>query len=216
MEDYIREARGLISKNKSVFLIGLAGVCFVIFGILQFVIPGTSSSGKDESTLKKLTLTENKSAPQQKKQLIYVDVSGAVNNPGVYLLESANRIQDALLAAGGLSANADWLRVSQTINLAAKLTDGTKLYIPTTGEQFMTSQDIQNGGEQTSVMVANAGTININQASENELDSLPGIGEITAGKIIKNRPYQSINELVEKKVVGTNVFEKIKDKISIY
>lgn len=216
MEGYIRYVIELLKKNKIVFSLGLAGVFFVIFGIIQFVIPGTSSSGKDEATRNKMTITENKSTPQQKKQLLYVDVSGAVNKPGVYLLESANRIQDALLAAGGLAPNADRLRVSQTINLAAKLTDGTKLYIPTTGEQFMTSQSIQNGVEQTSVMGANTGTMNINQASESELDSLPGIGEITAGKIIKNRPYQSINELVEKKVIGASVFEKIKGKISIY
>jgi competence protein ComEA len=59
-------------------------------------------------------------------------------------------------------------------------------------------------------------TVNINTASESELDTLPGVGNVTAGKIISNRPYNALDELLSKKVVNTGVFEQIKDKITIY
>lgn len=61
-----------------------------------------------------------------------------------------------------------------------------------------------------------SGTININQASESELDALPGIGPVTAQKIISNRPYQSVEDLLNKKAVGASEFAKIKDQMSVY
>jgi len=64
--------------------------------------------------------------------------------------------------------------------------------------------------------VAGSSTVNINQASAEELDALPGIGPVTAQKIISNRPYQSAQDLLEKKVVGQSEFTKIKDEVSVY
>jgi competence protein ComEA len=116
--------------------------------------------------------------------------------------------------AGGMSQDADKIKVSQTLNLAAKLSDGAKLYIPSVGEQMMTSQESNNS--MSVLSSSNTNGININQASASELEALPGIGKVAADKIIKNRPYQNISELVEKKVIGGSVFEKIKTKISIY
>lgn len=207
----------LIKENKLVFGVGFAGCIALLWGIIslfsspkQEPLQFASSGGAGISQVAGI-----KSEPTAAKK-VYIDVSGAVNKPGVYTLDSESRVTDALLAAGGMSDKADRLRVSQTINLAAKVNDGAKLYIPSLGEAQVTSQGVVKSSFDTSSDVSTAATININQASETELDTLPGIGQVTAEKIIANRPYQTIAELTQKKVVGTSVFEKIKDKISVY
>lgn len=145
---------------------------------------------------------------------ITIDVEGAVAKPGVYKIAADSRIQDAIGAAGGLSTDADHQQVAQNLNLASPLTDGGKLYIPAVGEQMMTSGMGSNGSSGTSV--AGASTVNINQASEEALDALPGVGPVTAQKIIAGRPYQTVQDLLDKKVVGQSVFTKIKDQVTVY
>lgn len=127
---------------------------------------------------------------------LVVDVGGEVNSPGVYEFIPGARVEDALTAAGGISAQADQNYIEKYLNKASKLSDGQKLYIPKVG-------------------VKSAG-ININTASSGELEGLPGIGPVTAGKIMAGRPYQNISELVERKIVGAKAFDQIKDKISIW
>lgn len=146
---------------------------------------------------------------------ITIDVEGAVQKPGVYQLPADSRTQDALVAAGGLSQNADHQEVAQNLNLASQLTDGAKLYIPTIGEQMVTSGSASTSSS-GNVAGASTGKVNINQASESELDALPGIGPVTAQKIISNRPYQSVQDVIDKKAVGQSVFSKIKDLVSVY
>lgn len=140
---------------------------------------------------------------------IVVDIEGAVVKPGVYELPNNSRIQDLLITAGGLSAKADRNYVSKNINLAQKLTDGGKVYIPKINEQ----------GANTNLLPLSPNTqsvVNLNTASVTDLDKLPGIGPVTAQKIISNRPYQNITELTSRKVVSSSVFEKIKDMITTY
>lgn len=142
---------------------------------------------------------------------IFVDVAGAVVNPGVYELKAENRLQEGLIAAGGLSAQADRDWVARNLNLAVKLKDGAKIYIPKIGEGTKSTTGIAGTGE-----VSTSGLVNINTASLSQLDKLPGIGPVTGQKIIDNRPYSDINELLTKKVVGNKVFEQIKEKITVY
>lgn len=143
---------------------------------------------------------------EKKTSQITVDVSGAVLRPGVYDLPADSRIRDALIKAGGVSADADREYVAKVVNLAARLTDGAKVYIPHTGEAVAGATSMSGA----------ASLININTASVAELDSLPGIGKVTAEKIIDNRPYGSASELAEKKVLSTSVYEKVKEKVSVY
>jgi len=140
---------------------------------------------------------------------IMVDVAGAVMQPGMYSLEGGVRINDALVAAGGLSEGADRDWVSKNLNLAMKLVDGQKLYIPQENE---VTKDTPSQGKGVTL----TGLINLNSASVSELDTLWGVGEATAKKIIAGRPYGSVEELLTKKVVKTNVYEEIKDEISVY
>ena len=139
---------------------------------------------------------------------VWVDISGAVVSPGVYQLASGDRIKDALVVAGGLTGLADRDFVSTTLNLAAKVKDGDKIYIPTLVPLAP--------GQSKSVLGVVSGRINLNKATTAELESLTGIGAVRARAIIDSRPYAAVDDLVAKKVISQAIFEKIKDKVAVY
>ncbi|MCG2691774.1 helix-hairpin-helix domain-containing protein, partial [Microgenomates group bacterium] len=93
-----------------------------------------------------------------------------------------------------------------------KVTDGQKIYLPSTGETEKVAP-LQSKG---TTLVTRSNLVNVNTASIAELDLLWGVGEATAKKIIDNRPYGSVEELLTKKAVKSNVYEAIKDSVSVY
>jgi competence protein ComEA len=196
----------LIRKNWMILSLGILGLIFFAYGLIGLF--STNKTGAEgiifESNSVKQTQVEVKT--------ILVDVAGAVVRPGVYKLPQESRVQDGLIAAGGLSAQADREYIAKNINLAIKLSDGVKIYIPAVGQAVGDASvpNTSSGG------IVISGLININSASESDLDTLPGIGPVTAKKIISGRPYNSVDDLINKKIVGTKVFEQIKDKITIY
>lgn len=139
---------------------------------------------------------------------IYVHICGAVINPGVYQVPAGTRVYQALELAGGSSDDA----YLSGINLADKLADGQKVYIPSEGEnaEGIISTD---SGDVQSVM------ININTASEAELMTLPGIGQSRAKDIInyrvKNGLFESIDDIMKVSGIKEAAFEKIKDLIKV-
>ena len=139
---------------------------------------------------------------------ILVDIEGAVVKPGVYELQSNSRIKDVLVLAGGYSQTADRVYCEKNINLASLVKDGQKIYIP-----FVVDTPDRGGYSE-----ARTGSelVNLNTASEKELDTLWGIGTARIENIVKNRPYQTLEELLEKKVFTKQILEKNKDKITIY
>ncbi len=154
---------------------------------------------------------------------IMVDVEGAVAHPGVYSLGTGARVEDAIVAAGGLAKDVDATQFAKNMNRASKIVDGAKLYIPKVTDQTsyntgsgestnVTSHNLNQGFNGSS---PNSTVVNVNLASESQLDALPGVGPVTAQKIITNRPYQSLDELVAKKVIGTSLYEKIKNSLSL-
>jgi competence protein ComEA len=157
---------------------------------------------------------------------IVVEIVGAVEKPNVYRLDKGARVEDLLIAAGGIAANADREWIEKFINKASKLSDGQKLYIPRAGdvsnnvnEQLSESSakdlGVSNGvlGSQGS---GNQNMVNINTSTQNELESLWGIGPVTAQNIIEHRPYSTIEELLTKKILKRNVYERNKDLLTIY
>lgn len=184
-------------KKNGLFLgLFLSGITLTSYGLF--------SGPQEDSEIELVRAAESENLTSNSK--ILVDVSGAVVAPGMYELEKGARIQDALVMAGGFDEKADKDYISQYLNLAQKLSDGTKIFIPKENQQTKS--------------IAGASTVatltNINTASESELDKLPAIGIVTAGKIIDGRPYQDIGELVDKNVVGQKTFDKVKDLISVY
>lgn len=201
------ESENRFDRWKLPLLIGFFSL-FAIAVIFRIVL-NLSRDGSREIEFQELA-----SASSELKKDIKVDIAGAVERPGVYTLVSDSRIQDLLLVAGGLSQTADRTYVARQINLAAKLTDGSKVYIPLEGEQTKPAQPVsavQGASSNTSNNI-----ININTASVAELDTLPGVGEVTVGKIVTNRPFQKIEELLEKKIVNKSTWEKIKELISVF
>lgn len=186
---------------------------FVIIGLALLAVGGTlflKSVFTDDSTVEIVQSSPLAlSAATENSQKIFVDVSGAVVAPGVYQLSAGDRLQNALVAAGGLAANADRVWVSQNLNLAAKISDGQKIYVPIASEKAASSSNPSNPSNPSAL-------INLNTASSSQLDTLPGIGPATAAKIISNRPYTDTQELITKKVVSQKVFDQIKDKVSVY
>lgn len=192
-----------LSKTQIVS-IGLFSLGLVLLsGGLIYSLRSSNSGQAQEITFE----SANSAAESQTEQKISVDVEGAVILPGVYTLSLNSRVKDALIAAGGLSSDADREWIAKNLNLALKLSDSSKIYIPKIGETIVQASNTD---------VSSSGLVNINSASSSELDSLPGVGPVTAQKIIDNRPYSSIEDLKNKKIVGSSVFEKIKDKIVIY
>jgi competence protein ComEA len=149
---------------------------------------------------------------------ITVDLQGAVLSPGVYELPVSSRLNDLLVKAGGLALRADRDWVNANLNLAQKLTDGQKIFIPekvNSKEQIVNSkQSIANSNSQ--LAIRNSQLINVNTASAGELDTLPGIGPVRGQAIITNRPYGSIDELKTKAKIPASIFEKIEDRITVY
>lgn len=142
---------------------------------------------------------------------VVVDVAGAVEHPGVFQLENNARLSDALAAAGGLAGDADRVWVSRSLNLAQRLTDGAKIFIPSRGESAATVLGDSNAPVIESGEVSNK--VSINSSSLSELDMLWGIGEARARAIIDGRPYGSIEELVTKKILPENVVEKNRERL---
>lgn len=134
-------------------------------------------------------------------------ISGQVNNPGVYEFTEDTRLAELVELAGGFTDKADLDFVNRNANLAQKLTDEYFIYIPSIEERNAPTQSV-NGPNTNSL-------ININTASEAELDTLPGVGPSTAQKIIENRPYGSIDELLDVSGIGDAKFNDIKNLIGI-
>lgn len=185
----------IIEKIKKYPLFAL----FLFLGLIFFIL-GLISLSASNSNDSAIIFEDNVASSSASLKVIVIDVEGAVVNPGVYRISFDGRIKDALIAAHGLAENADREYVAKNINLAQKLVDGAKVYVPDKSQKY-------TGGEK------NNNQININTASLGELDGLPGVGVSTAQKIIDNRPYNTIEELVSKKAVSKSVFEKIKEKI---
>ena len=137
---------------------------------------------------------------------IFVDVTGAVNNPGVYSLTGRSRVIDAIKAAGDSAPGADL----STINLARVLNDGEQIYVDSTV--------VNSAGQRVSKKVS-SGPININRATLRQLDALDGIGPVIAGRIIeyrkKNGSFLTIDDLQKVSGIGAAKFAQIKSKVRI-
>ena len=193
-----------IEKYKISIILSLIGVVLVGIGIL---IP--------KLNLFKTEPVFEPAAESQTQEIIKikVDVAGAVKNPDVYDLNDGSRVADAIDAAGGLLKTADKDWIAQNLNLAQVLGDGSKLYVPKVGELAESSS---GGGASLGLGSKTvSGLVNINTATSSELDTLPRIGPVTAQKIIDGRPYSTVEDLSNKKVLGPKTYEGLKDLVSV-
>ena len=190
------------AMNNSVYKKGLAVV--LIIAIIIMAALGIKLSGKEKEVAftNYSGIEQNEEPKEEVKVYIFVDIDGAVINPGVYELIEGSRVNDAINQAGGLKEKA----ITQNLNKARKLVDGEKIYIYIEGEmEIITSDD-------------NDVLININTASADVLMSLPGIGEVYAKRIVEYRntkKFSSIEEIKNIQGIGDKTFEKLKELITV-
>lgn len=166
-----------------------------------------------------LTADEQERQPENAGVCVYI--CGEVQNPGVYVLAEGARLCDAVEAAGGMTESA-----SRTYwNLARVLDDGEMIYVPTTEEAEQRGQTElypsgENGGqEQSGGGISADGRVNINSATEEQLMTIPGIGEAKAKSIIayreENGNFASIDDIVNVSGIKDGLFQQIKEYITV-
>lgn len=201
----------LLYKYRIPLTVFVAGLIVIGLGII-FIKSGMGSPQTKVEVLEGTTL------PQTSIE-ITAEIAGQVVSPGIYKLTPDSRIDDLLIAAGGLSVDADRDWTAKNLNRAAKINDGQKIYIPSISEQSKVLSAKVSGGDQTisTAILSDSNTlVDINTATLGELDKLPGIGPTYGQNIIDHRPYSNKEELLSKGVLKKNVYEKIKDRVSVY
>lgn len=174
------------------------------------------TDSEEEAEQKFAQEEETKNQQKTEPETIVVYVCGEVQKEGVVTLPVGSRIYQAIEMAGGVTeeAEASWL------NLAEVLTDGVRIYVPGKEEVSEGKLAIPEGtGNSTGISEASDGLVNLNQASKEELMTLPGIGEAKAEAILQYRTehgtFSSIDEIKNISGIKDGVFEKIKDKITV-
>lgn len=209
MPEWLKFLKKIIKKRPYLVTLGLLGGLLLAVGVFSVVVI-SSRTGTEELVIQKVGEADELGSK------LMADVGGAVIKPGVYELKGGARVNEALIAAGGLGETADREWVEKNLNLAAKVIDGQKIYIPSEGE----SNKVESNKDVPSLSNPPVGgfseKINVNTASVAELDTLWGVGEATAKKIIDNRPYGAVEELLTKKAVKNNVYEAIKNQITVF
>lgn len=205
--------------------IGLPAVAVVI--LTSFLFVNQAAPAADQTNLNDLPLTEQtqssstsseRSEPSssQESSLLVVDVKGAVKNPGLYTLENGSRVNDAVMAAGGLTKEAD----PKSINLAQKVTDEAVVYVARQDEQISvvpsnnTSSAISQNQDKTE-----AGLVNLNTATEADLQTISGVGAKRAADIIAYREtnggFKSIDDLNNVSGIGDKTLESIRPYVTV-
>ena len=224
------------SKQKKILIIiitiitiGVAYYAYTSFEKKDFTVESSDleiNKANEENNSK----VENGVRDESEENKIIVHISGEVKNQGIVELEENSRVNDAIEKAGGVTENA----YMKDINLAYKLEDGMKIYIPSkeevennknvgdvlSGNRYYNSAENINGSSNVnSEDNESKKKVNINTANKDELDTLPGIGEVTAEKIIeyrnKNGKFASKEEIKEVSGIGDSKYEQIKDLIEI-
>ena len=185
--------------------LGGVGLGIAVIGLVVLALGAVADSGRAPAGLERLGIA-NLEAPlvvAPTSAEIVIDVAGAVVRPGLHRLRTGDRVGDAIEAAGGFAPRADLAASSRSLNLAQPLEDGAKVLVPELGI------DRPAGGNAGS----DDGRIDINRAGQSELETLPGIGPVTAGKIIDAREddrFDAVRELRSRGLVGEKVYEDIK------
>ena len=215
-----------LSKKQKIIIGVIITIIFLLFLIYVYknlyqedndiiLLNNETNEIKSENEINDIGKIEN-------EEIVIVHVIGEVNNPGVVKLKEGSRIIDAINKAGGKTEEADLSK----INLAYIVEDGTQIYIPRINENLNQISLISDGaGEGVIINDSNEEKeeinvkVNINTASKEKLETLPGIGETTAQKIIDyreaNGKFKTIEDIKNVSGIGESKYESLKDKITV-
>ncbi|HCJ58245.1 helix-hairpin-helix domain-containing protein [Lutispora sp.] len=198
-------------KEKLLFSIIII-LCFALSGTIYINSQKPSEIFLQDGENEKIGENEKENNILQEASEIGVHIAGQVKQPGFIWVKDGTRLGEALSYVGGALAGADL----DAVNLSKKLMDEEKVYIPKIGETIQGAVSESSSGQAGSL---NAGKININTAEASELDSLPGIGEAYAKRIIEyrkaNGPFKSIEDIKNVTGIGEKRYEAIKDLIMV-
>lgn len=180
----------------------------VAVALLFFWVSGGSNSGDEiqMTTEDPQIIEENKQNGEEKQTsgIIYVDISGCVNNPGVYEFKEGARVFHVIEEAGGLTDDAN----IDDLNRAEEVLDGQKIIIYS-----------KNSDEKSSYEESSSGKININKADSSKLQDIPGVGPATAQKIIEYREqfgaFKTVDDIKNVSGIGEKTFESMKEYITV-
>lgn len=199
-------------------LLAMAGVALAAIALgagawLAMVGGEPPAGGPDPSTLVAGMSTEPLPSAAASSSEVLVDVQGAVARPGLVRLPPDARVADAIAAAGGYTQAADLLAAASSINLAQPLSDGAQVFVPIHGVAAAGGGAGGGGGGG-----AGGGLVNLNTASPEALEALPGIGPVTVQKIVaarQERPFATLEELLERGVMHSGQLEDIRDLVTL-
>ena len=195
------------SWSLSVKAAVIGGILLVLVG-LGGLFSKKEESVEETKVVETTVLAEKTEVSTTQETVIFVDIKGAVKNPGVYQMKVGDRVKDALDAAGGLTGEAD----SQKVNLAKRLEDQMVIVVPKVGEE---AEEIPAGV--TSKEATKEGKVNINTATVEELKTLKGVGEKKAEAIIeyrkKNGSFKTKEDLMKVRGIGKKLFESFQERI---
>lgn len=149
---------------------------------------------------------------------VVVEIVGAVLRPGVFRLAAGSRVGDLVMAAGGYGPRVDTAAAEQSLNLAAPLQDGDRVRVPSRDDPVSTDGPGATGGGGPASQGSGAGPVDVNVASAEELDALPGVGPATIEKIVAAREeaaFTSVDDLRTRGIVGEKTLEKLRPLVTV-
>jgi len=189
---------------SSLLLVGLTWELFLA-DLIQPSLEVTSSDLSTHETPPDLLENPEEEQKDQHREKLYVDIKGEIYQPGVYLVSPDDRVIDVIQSAGGFTNDAD----ENQINLAEKVYDEMVIYVPNQSDEV--TIQLQSSQKE--------GQINLNRATQSELEGLPGIGAVKAASIIQyreeNGPFGDISELKNISGIGDKTFEQLEEHIYV-
>lgn len=217
-ESHSGKLRALVRQHP--VLVAAAGL--FVMALVFSVVFGVGAAGGDDMLIERAGSFEQAdnhegadkgSVQKDSPEMIVVDVAGAVASPGIVRLPDGSRVDDAIAAAGGLRDDAD----TSSLNRAAKVADGVKVYVPAVGEASPVGDASTDAG--VASVDAGTGLVSINTATIDELQTLPGVGPSTAQAIVEDREqngaFASVEDLMRVSGIGEKKFAKLKNSICL-
>lgn len=206
--------RELLKKYKQYLIVGMILV-LSISGSIFFMIVNSKQKqveDPDEALIMNSTSVSQSLESESISQQIYVDIKGAVEKPGMYEGRANMRVWDAVMLAGGVNEEAD----TKQVNFSERIIDQMVIYVPKFGEELQVENKNGDAKENPS---KDTSKVDLNQADESELQTLPSIGQKKAQEIIRYREekggFKTIDELKNISGFGEKTFEKLKESIKV-
>jgi competence protein ComEA len=203
----------LVKIPKKYLILGLGGcvVILLVVGVIWFLNnPNPTNEELSSWELTSSNSQQSVSSSKETNQQVYVDVKGAVKIPGMYQAAATMRVWDVIALAGGVTDEAD----TKTVNYSQKVTDQMIIYVPKAGE--VSVEKIEPATEQSS---DSSKKVNLNTATEAELQTVSGIGAKKAQEIVRyreeNGPFKTVDDLKNVSGIGEKTVERLKDSLSV-